>query len=135
MVYHEQLLSIVSQVTGVGQSEIMSNSRNRQVCAAKQLYAHFLRNKFNLLFKQISNIMKNDHTTVIHSVKVVENMIWIKDEKTLGYINEINHCLMNLEWFNLSRKLKVNVPIDCDIEALKTVLINQFRCSFEFTYE
>jgi len=131
----EQLLEIVSQVTGISQSDIISSSRNRNVCLAKQLYAHFLRHTFNLLLKQISVIMKNDHTTVIHSLRVIDNMIWIKDEKTLDYISKIKHCLTNLEGHNLSRKLKVNVPIGCDIEGLKTAIIEQFGCSIEFVYE
>jgi len=131
----EQLLEIVSQVTGISQSDIISSSRNRSVCLAKQLYAHFLRHKFNLLLKQISMIMKNDHTTVIHSIRVIENMIWIKDDKTLSYIKGINDCLTNLESSNLSRKLKVNVPIGCDLEGLKKAIIEDYGCSIEFIYE
>lgn len=136
MVYaSEQLLTIVSQVTGITESDIISNSRNRSVCLAKQLYAHYLRHKFNLLLKQISIIMKNDHTTVIHSIRTIENMIWIKDDKTLGYMKHIDNCLINLEASNLTRKIKVNIPIGCDIDRLKTVLIEQYGCSIEFVYE
>jgi len=129
------LLSIVSQVTGVSQSDIISKSRNRDVCLAKQLFAYFLRVKFHLKLKQISCIMLNDHTSVIHCLKVIENMLWIKDEKTLLYLNEINTCLVNLEGLNFVRKLKVNVPIDCDIDRLKLALIEEYGCSIEFVYE
>ena len=136
MVYaSEQLLTIVSQVTGISESDIISSSRNRSVCLAKQLYAHYLRHKFNFLLKQISIIMKNDHTTVIHSIRVIENMIWIKDDKTLGYMKQIDDCLINLEASNLTRKLKVNIPIGCDIDRLKTLLIEEYGCSIEFVYE
>jgi len=129
------LLSIVSQVTGVSQSDIISKSRNRDVCLAKQLFAYFLRVKFHLKLKQISGIMLNDHTSVIHCLKVIENMLWIKDENTLLYLNEINTCLVNLDGLNFVRKLKVNVPINCDIDRLKLALIEEFGCSIEFVYE
>jgi len=135
MLFHEQLLSIVSQVTGVSQSDIISKSRNRDVCLAKQLFAYFLRVKFHLKLKQISGIMLNDHTSVIHCLKVIENMLWIKDENTLLYLNEINTCLVNLDGLNFVRKLKVNVPINCDIDRLKLALIEEFGCSIEFVYE
>jgi hypothetical protein len=135
MLFHEQLLSIVSQVTGISQDDIISQTRKRDVCMAKQLFAYFLRVKFHLKLKQISGIMKNDHSSVIHSMKVIENMLWIKDDKTIGYINEINTCLVNLDGLNFVRKLKVNVPINCDIDRLKSALIEEFGCSLEFVYE
>jgi len=135
MLFHEQLLSIVSQVTGISEDDIISQTRKRDVCMAKQLFAYFLRVKFHLKLKQISGIMKNDHSSVIHSMKVIENMLWIKDDKTIGYINEINTCLVNLDGLNFVRKLKVNVPINCDIDRLKSALIEEFGCSLEFVYE
>ena len=135
MLFNEQLLSIVSQVTGVGQKDILSKSRNRDVCLAKHLYCYFLREKFNLKLKQISSLMNNDHSTVLHSLKVIENMIWTKDDKTLDYLNEINVCMVNLEGFNFTRKFKVNVPIGCDVEGLKTAIIEDYGCSIEFIYE
>lgn len=135
MLFHEELLSIVSQVSGVPAGDIISRSRKRDVCIAKQLYAYFLRKKFHLKLIQISDIMKCHYATVLHSLNVVENMLWIKDDKTIGYINEINTCLVNLEGLNFVRKLKVNVPIDCDIDRLKTALIEEYGCSIEFVYE
>lgn len=135
MLFHEQLLSIVSQVTGIPEKDIISKSRFREVCMAKQLYAYFLRIKFHLKLKQISDIMQNDHTSVIHCLKVVNNMIDIQDEKTLLYLNEINTCLINLEGLNFVRKMKVNVPIHCDIDKLKLALIEEFGCSIELIYE
>jgi hypothetical protein len=135
MLFHEKLLSIVSQVTGISTEDIISQSRKRDTCMAKQLYAYFLRVKFHLKLKQISAIMKNDHSSVIHCMKVIENMMWIKDDKTIGYINEINTCLVNLDGLNFVRKLKLNIPIHCDIDRLKTALIEEYGCSIEFVYE
>ena len=135
MLFHEQLLTIVSQLTGIPTEVILSNSRKRNVTNAKQLFAYFLRYKFHLKLKQISGIMNNDHTSVIHCLKVIENMKFIKDETVLKYIDDIDTCLVNLEDLNYVRKLKINVPIHCDIDRLKTALIDEFGCSIEFVYE
>jgi hypothetical protein len=135
MLFHEQLLSIVSQVTGVSQSDILSSARYRQICIAKQLYAHFLRNRFKLKLKDISGIMKCHYATVLHSTNLIENLIWANDKLIIGYINEIDTCLRNLDGLNFVRKIKVNVPIDCDMEGLKLALIEKFGCSIEFVYE
>lgn len=135
MLFHEQLLTIVSQLTGIPTEVILSNSRKRNVTNAKQLYAYFLRYKFHLKLKQISGIMNNDHTSVLHCLKVIENMKFIKDEAVLKYIDDIDTCLVNLDDLNYVRKLKVNVPIHCDIDRLKTALIDEFGCSIEFVYE
>lgn len=135
MLFHEQLLSIVSQLTGVPNEVILSNSRKRNVTNAKQLYAYFLRYKFHLKLKQISGIMNNDHASVLHCLKVIENMKFIKDYIVLKYIDDIDTCLVNLEGLNYVRKLKVNVPIHCDIDRLKMALIEEFGCSIEFVYE
>ena len=135
MLFHEQLLSIVSQVTGVSQADVMGRSRYRYICVAKQLYAYFLRNKFKMKLKDISKVMNNHHASVIHNLGVIDNMIWIKDETVLKYINDIDTCLRNLDSLNFIRKIKVNVPIDCDMEGLKLALIEKFGCSIEFVYE
>lgn len=135
MLFHEQLLCIVSQLTGIPNEVILSNSRKRSVTNAKQLYAYFLRYKFHLKLKQISGIMNNDHTSVLHCLKVIENMKFIKDDAVLKYIEDIDTCLVNLEGLNYVRKLKINVPIHCDIDRLKTALIDEFGCSIEFVYE
>lgn len=135
MLFNEQLLIIVSQVTGVSQADILSRSRYRQICVAKQLYAHFLRVKFKLKLRDISGLIKCHHATVIHSLNVIDNMIWIKDVDTLRYINDIDACLKALDGLNFVRKIKVNAPIDCDMEGLKLALIEQFGCSIEFEYE
>lgn len=135
MLFHEQLLSIVSQLTGIPSEDILSRTRKRNVTNAKQLFAYFLRYKFNLKLKQISDIMNNDHTSVIHCIKVIENMKFIKDELVLKYIEDIDTCLVNLDGLNYVRKLKINVPINCDIDKLKTALIDEFGCSIEFVYE
>jgi hypothetical protein len=79
--------------------------------------------------------MKNNHASVIHNLKVIDNMLWIKDSATIEYINEIDTCLSHLEGLNFVRKIKVNVPIDCDMEGLKLALIEKFGCSIEFVYE
>ena len=121
--------------TGIPNEVILSNSRKRSVTNAKQLYAYFLRYKFHLKLKQISGIMNNDHTSVLHCLKVIENMKFIKDEAVLKYIEDIDTCLVNLEGLNYVRKLKINVPIHCDIDRLKTALIEDFGCSIEFVYE
>ena len=135
MLFHEQLLCIVSQLTGIPNEVILSNSRKRSVTNAKQLYAYFLRYKFHLKLKQISGIMNNDHTSVLHCLKVIENMKSIKDDAVLKYIDDIDMCLVNLEGLNYVRKLKIKVPIHCDIDRLKTALIDEFGCSIEFVYE
>ena len=135
MLFHEKLLNIVSQVTGIPESDIISKSRMRNVTNAKQLFGYFLRTRFDLKLKQIGSIMLNDHTSVIHCIKVINNMIDIKDERTLGYISEIDACIINLEGLNFVRKIKINVPTDCDIDRLKLVLIEEFGCSIEFVFE
>lgn len=135
MLFYQQLLSIVSQLTGIPEEDILSKTRKRNVTNAKQLYAYFLRNRFHLKLKQISGIMNNDHTSVLHCLKVIENMKFIKDEAVLKYIEDIDTCLVNLEDLNFVRKLKINVPIHCDIDRLKTALIDEFGCSIEFVYE
>ena len=135
MLFNEQLLSIVSQVTGVTEADILSRSRKREVCVAKQLFAYFLRKRFHLKLVEVSAIMNCHYATVLHSLSVIDNMLWIKDDNVVSCIEHINTCLVNLEGLNFTRKLKVNVPIDCDIDRLKTALIEEYGCSIEFVYE
>jgi len=135
MLFTEQLLDIVSQLTGVPKEDIISPKRYRNITNAKQLYAYFLRIKFHMKLKQISAIMKNDHSSVMHSLKVINNMLSIKDESTLRYIDAINTALAQLEGLKFTQKVKLILPIKCDVDRLKSVLIEEFGCKIEFCYE
>ncbi len=134
MLFNEQLLSIISQLTGIKEDDILSKSRNRKVCESKQLYAYFLRVKFQMKLKDIGKIMKCDHSSVMHNIKVVQNMIDINDESVMMYIESINTHIEHFNAFNLTRKIKLNIPIEIDIEVVKTAL-NELKIPYEYIYE
>lgn len=67
-----------------------SRSRLRDVLFARQIGFYILHKYYRVIYKDIADAYGGrHHSTVLHSVKVIENFISIKDPKTCNDLNEI----------------------------------------------
>ena len=64
--------SAVEEVTGITYDEITVPNRKIVIRQARQMVHYFLKAYTNLSLMDIGKQTKNDHSTVIHSCKVVE---------------------------------------------------------------
>jgi hypothetical protein len=76
----DQLLQIVSEISGVPAELILQKNRKRKFLIPRQIYSYLLRKKLKLTLHQIGEILGSDHTTVIHSVQKVEELLEIQDD-------------------------------------------------------
>lgn len=52
--------------------------------------------------------MNRDHTTIIHGLNKIDDMIFIKDEITMQFINQVNQCIT--EKYLIPTRLMVTIP-------------------------
>lgn len=64
----------VAEKTGVTPKQILGSSRKRNIVRARQL-AMWGARQHGVSFPEIGRFFNRDHTTVIHGVKMVENLI------------------------------------------------------------
>lgn len=94
---YDKLLSNACFITGAKKSDLLNDSRLRDVISAKRLYFHYLRQYTDISLKAAANTLGLDHTTVLYHVKTAKNYIDIKDPEYTSLFNsykEINSGLL-----------------------------------------
>lgn len=128
MLTKENLLSVISFVSGLPEDEIKGQNRARGLVLCRHAYYFLAREKMGLKLAQIGEVFGSDHTTVIHGIKKVKDMISIKDEITLNFINNINSCIK--EKYLIPTILMVSIPNELDSNQVIDK-IKELGCSID----
>ena len=68
-----EAISFVSNLTGVPQIDIMKKSRERNLVVSRHFLRYYLRRNFEMTFKEVGDLTNGHHSSVIHSVRYVED--------------------------------------------------------------
>ncbi len=71
----EKIFTAVSNKYGIGENEIKSKSRRREITNARHVVIYFIRKYTNYSLKQIAAIFGRDHSTILSSIEVTEGRI------------------------------------------------------------
>lgn len=111
----EECLDYWCQVYEVTKSEVRSRSRKRELAEVRSIVTWIIRNEmlgFRWTYKSIGKVFNRDHTTAIHSMKVVDGLIkydgFIRD-MVMKYLDQIGYIT---EWNRDERTLKWSKQID-----------------------
>ncbi len=90
---HEKIINIVSKYFGFSVKELKGNKRYSKLVEARQISMYLCRNLLGLSFVEIGKIFNGkDHTTVIYSVRKIENII-VSDKVMHNLVTEVtNRC-------------------------------------------
>ena len=124
------LCQAVFNVTGHDMVALTKRNRSRKVLYPRQIIAYLLRHYYGYTFKAIGLLFNQHHTSVMHSIGSIETMISINDPIITDLITKINTQLINLGHFKGHKKVLMYVPIQTDLERLKTALIEKYGVSF-----
>ena len=128
MLTKENLLSVISFVSGLPEDEIRGQNRARGLVLCRHAYYFLAREKMGLKLAQIGEVFGSDHTTVIHGIRKIKDMISIKDEITLNFINNINSCIK--EKYLIPTILMVSIPNELDSDQIIDK-IKELGCSID----
>ena len=112
----KNLLSVISFVSGQPENEIIGTSRSRSLVLCRHAYYHIAREKMGLKLAQIGSFFNRDHTTIIHGLTKVKDMISIGDEITIQFILQVNNCIK--EKYLIPTRIMVTIPHDADNESI-----------------
>ncbi len=74
----EEIITYTADICGVSVEEMKSRCRKRDLVVARQLSAYIIKEKTKLSLTSIANALGlKDHSTVIHSLKTVNNLYGI----------------------------------------------------------
>jgi len=128
MLTKENLLSVISFVSGLPEDAIRSQNRARGLVLCRHAYYFLARQKMGLKLAEIGEVFGADHTTVIHGVQKVKDMLSIEDEITLNFINNINSCIK--EKYLIPTILMVSIPSELDANQV-IENIKKLGCSID----
>ena len=72
-----EILSVVSEAAGVTVEQIVGESRQENICIARQVFCYAARQQKTWKDRQIGAAINKDRTTVVHSFGVVKTMLEI----------------------------------------------------------
>jgi len=108
MLTRENLLSVVSFVSGMPEDAIKSQNRARGLVLCRHVYYYIAREKMGLKLVEIGSVFGSDHTTVIHGINKVKDMLSIEDEITQQFVDQVNLCIQ--EKYLIPTRLIVTIP-------------------------
>ena len=88
----DQIIDDVSQRSGITKEKIFSRNRRKEIAAARFACMYLLRKEAFLPLKAIGRLFDRDHTTAIHALRTVENLLDTNDYlmlKNTGLLNKI----------------------------------------------
>ena len=112
----QNLLSVISFVSGQPENEIIGTSRARGLVLCRHVYYHIAREKMGLKLAQIGLFFNRDHTTIIHGLTKVKDMLSIQDEITCNFIEQVNNLIR--EKYLIPTRILVTIPHDAEIDKV-----------------
>lgn len=88
-----QIASAVAAATDVTIEEMISRDRRMQVAEARHITIYLCRIRTGETMTAIGKYFARDHTTVIHAIRKVEDLIEIKDKDTMVYLEDVDNIL------------------------------------------
>lgn len=112
----QNLLSVISFVSGQPEDQILGTSRSRGLVLCRHVYYHIAREKMGLKLAQIGSFYNRDHTTIIHGLNKVKDMLSIQDEITCNFIEQVNTLIR--EKYLIPTRIVVTIPHDAETEKI-----------------
>jgi hypothetical protein len=128
MLTKENLLSVISFVSGLPEDAIRSQNRGRGLVLCRHAYYFIARQNMGLKLAEIGEVFGADHTTVIHGITKVRDMLSIGDEITKQFIDQVNLCIAAK--YLIPTRLIVSIPSEIDSEEVIRYLVDK-GCEFE----
>jgi len=86
-----EIMSVVCSITQMDWSELKSKCRKREINDVRQTAMWMIRKGTSMSFYDVGKVFNRHHSTVLHAVKAVENMIET-DNMYRGHVEQIlNH--------------------------------------------
>jgi hypothetical protein len=116
MLTKENLLSVISFVSGLPEDEIRSQNRARGLVLCRHAYYFLARQNMGLKLAEIGEVFGADHTTVIHGVQKVKDMLSIGDQITSQFIDQVNLCIA--EKYLIPTRLIISIPSEIESDEV-----------------
>ena len=120
MVSLSNVLEAVVLVSGIPAEKILGKRRDKEIASARHIFCYLGRSHTNSSLLGIGGFLGKDHTTVINSIKVVNDMIDTDYEVFVNMVNECNNYITRE--FKQDYEMKVFLPYGVELTKVKGFL-------------
>jgi hypothetical protein len=125
MINNSKLLNIVLVVCGISKDAFYSDKRGRNIVLARQLFCYIARVKLGHKLVPISMFIERDHTTVIHAVKTISNLLSVNDQEVQTlYLSIIDAITKEYE---LPIRLDITVRNKQEADEIKEYIEGKYK--------
>ena len=116
MLTKENLLSVICFVSGESENDIRGNLRYRNLVLARHIYFHIARNIMGLKLVEIGQYIGRDHTTVMHGLNRIGDMVYTKDITTNEMLDKVTMLIK--EKYLIPTKIFVSIPDTFNVDEI-----------------
>ena len=87
----EKIIAELAECMGATATEIKGKSRKRELVITRQIAMYCIKQITGLSLKSVGIALKRDHTTVIHSIKCVNDMYDTKNDEFMECFKKLPH--------------------------------------------
>lgn len=120
------LLSVCCITTGQDIERVKKKDRYRELVFTRHLFFYMARYYFGAKLNEIQTIFRCDHSTVLHGVNVVKDLLSINDLMATKAVDAIKETIGRNNKFE--KQLTVFVPFEVKAAELAEMLINKYGC-------
>ena len=120
------LLKACCVVTGQDFERVKQKGRYREIVFTRHLFFYMARHYFGAKLREIKNIFGFDHSTVLHGLELVNDLLYVNDQHTIDCIDRIHDYVG--KHYQLDKKLTVYVPFSVEAGKIAEMLQNKFNC-------
>jgi hypothetical protein len=115
----EEAVKMVSEITGVSKTDMLSKNRYRINVNARKILTYSLRDKYNMGWTVMANMLNMNHASVIYSYKyVVNNAEYDKDIRVfktrIDAIDDSNNMRLRKHLISIIKNSTVSVDTKLD---------------------
>jgi len=123
-----ELLNLVSSITGINEVDILSRERKASFVLSRQIIAHYLRYRYGYKLQQIGKFFNTHHTTILNSLSKIANMIDINDQLTVSIMAELDQLISTNEKLTIPKSLTIHLTAQHDSILMAKSIEQQYNC-------
>ena len=85
----KEIVRIVANYFGVEEESVYEKNRKYKVVLTKQISAYIIKGQFKMSLVDIGKLFGQDHTTIISSIRAINNYIETKNEEVLHHLERV----------------------------------------------
>ena len=120
MKIEDRILQIVSSYMDISISEMKGRTRMRKAVEARQAFFYIYYNLIPITYRELGYILNRDHATVIYSIKTVENIISVYQDKNTDIKNMMDLAKKEVNIFASDIIMPDDIFLENDFYVIKS---------------